>query len=164
MKNKNIKSLFCLLAVIFAACAISCQNNGDIGRYFGTWRLESYTVDGNKVEEVTIDGNTVPTTNVTFSFQNNIVNVVTIIDDYESYYSRFGTWEDEGSTFVLDFTHTDATDTAPGTGQYAAPEWLGMVSDMPMHMALSGTGNKDFTLTWNDPEGSVRVYSLHKTW
>ena len=69
-----------LLALILGAC----QNNGDIGRMFGTWRIDSYLVDGEETDSITADGHKIPVSNVTFSFQNDIVNAVTVLDNYQS--------------------------------------------------------------------------------
>lgn len=157
------KSAFIFITVIFMTLA-GCQNNGDIGRLFGTWALSEYTVNGEKIEELEISRELiVPLSHITFSFQSEVVGIATILDNYNSYDTRFGTWEEDGDTFTFNFTHYDST-YEPGTGKYQAPPWLGMTSDGPMVMKVSDSKSRSFTLTWNDPRGYVRVYKLHKTW
>lgn len=159
---KKTANIFCVLVAFMLLAA--CQNNGDIGKYFGTWRIDSYTLNSEAVGTVEVYGvYEVPVSNCTFSFQNSVVNVVTVLDDYMSNNSVFGSWSEDGDTFTLDFTHVDA-ETPQGTGQYSAPKWLGMVSDEPMVMKISNSLKDSFTLTWTDHDGNVRVYNLHKTW
>ena len=160
---KKINRLFVALVAVIAC--VSCQNDGNIGKYFGSWRFDAYIVDGKEVTELKVGESTiVPLDHVTISFQNNVVNIVTDLDDYLNNYSQFGTWSDEGDTFILDFTHVDASNV-DGISLYNAPAWLGMISDEPMKMTVSDSSSRAFTLTWIDPRSGVkRVYKLHKTW
>lgn len=157
------KFLSIVLTAVMLLAAGSCQNDGNIGRLFGTWCLNYYSVNGERVETITVAEYTIPVDNITFSFQNNIVNVITVYDNYQTYYSSFGTWSEEGDVFTLDFTHKDA-DTEDGKGRYQAPVWIGMISDTKMEMNVSDSKSRSFTLTWTDPQGNVMVYKLHKTW
>lgn len=133
-----------------------CQNDGHIGWLFGVWRVAEYTVDGIPQDNALIGTTTI-------AFQNNVVEVVALTDDYYSTYERFGSWEENGSTLTLDFTHSDDAQ-APGTGSYAAPAWLGMTSSAPMVMTVSDRKGDGFTLTWETPQGITNVYKLRKTW
>lgn len=145
-----------LYIVAFATLLIcgGCQNDGNIGDLFGTWRVDSYERDGAQVE---IRGG------ATFSFQNSVVNAVLTVDDYGTNWSRFGSWEQpDDKTMRLDFTHHD-DNTAVGTGIYAAPEWLGMTSAEVMTMDCTLKGD-DMTWTWTALDGARCVYKLHKTW
>lgn len=152
------KIVWICLAIAFVSAICGCQNNGDIGHLFGTWRVESYTVDGIRPEDPLLS-------DVTISFQSDIVNIVTIVDNYGLSYSQFGTWSEDGDTMTFNFTHFD-NDNPPGKpdSQYNAPDWLGMTSKEPMVMKVSDSKKDSFTLTWHDPEGCVKVYKLHKTW
>lgn len=155
------------IAIVFAAIVAivlgGCQNNGDIGRLFGSWRLDQYLVNGEQVTEVSAYGETVPVKNIVFSFQSSVIKITTNLDDYLSYYSAFGSWKEEGDQFTIDFTHVDAN-TEAGNGQYQAPKWIGLISDVPMVMAVSDSKSKSFTLTWDAPDGTVKTYKLSKTY
>lgn len=147
-----MKRLIYILPLLLAIVLQSCQNDGHIGDIFGTWRVESYTRDGAEMEFG-------PTT---FSFQNNIVDCVLLIDDYGTSWNRFGTWKREGDDFELNFTHSD-NGTSQGCGIYEAPGWLGMTSAEVMIMTVSLKGDK-MSWTWHDPAGALCIYRLHKTW
>lgn len=151
---KTVRHL--ILAVIAAFSMVSCQNDGHIGWLYGVWRVAEFSVNG-EVDNSEIVAQT------TFSFQSNIVQVVTNTDQYGSAQSLFGTWKQDGDNFELNFHNSDSQ-TAPGTGMYAAPWWLGFSSKAPMMMKLSDRKGDHFTLTWTDDEGKVNVYKFRKTW
>lgn len=142
-----IKALTVLVLAI--ACA-GCQNNGDIGYLFGTWRVDSFTADG--VERPEAAARTL------ISFQNDIIMVQELLDDHGTYDNHYGTWSEDGDKMTLDFTHTGES------ADYSAPQWLGWTSDAPMVMQVTGRGPRDVTWTYVSPEGVTNVYKLHKTW
>lgn len=152
--KRNIYINVIAAAVIMLALA-GCQNDGQIGWIFGTWRVEKFTVDG-------VDASTELTVVTTFSFQNNIVQVVAPGDVPGDALALWGTWCEDGESFTLDFTHSDL-ETPSGTGIYGAPWWLMMSSGAPMTMRLSHSRNY-FTLTWISSEGTTNVYEFAKTW
>lgn len=157
--RKPVNLLFFLIIILLTGC----QKDGYIGRLYGTWRLNDYYVNGEKISELSLGGKEIPASNVTFSFQSDIINIMAVVDNYATYYSQFGTYTEEGDVFTLNFTHYDDNNPV-GTDIYAAPKWLGMISDAPMIMKSSENSSRSFTLTWTDPDGNVRVYKLHKTW
>ncbi len=150
-----MKKLANIILLVFAICLSACQNNGDIGDLYGTWRLDSYAVDG--VEQAGFE-----VENTTFSFQNNVVYVVTLKDEHQSHYEQYGTWKDDGNTFTFNFTHSD-NQTSAGEDVYAAPSWLGMTSAEPMVMDVEKRSSSDMVFHWVSPDGAIRVYKLHKT-
>ena len=144
----------CFLACI--ACIVSgCQNDGHIGRLFGVWRVQKFTIDGIEAENTLYKS-------TTFGFQNNIVEVVALDEHPGDALIQWGTWSEEGDNFILNFTHSDSS-TPPATGIYAAPWWLGMSSTAPMSMRVSHKGDT-FTLTWTTDDGTINIYELAKTW
>lgn len=150
-----MKRLTYILIILTAALATACQNNGDIGDLYGSWRLDSYTIDGNLQEGR-------PTQTV-FSFQSTVVNVSLITDEYGGAWQRFGTWSETDSEFIIDFTHHDNSN-APGTGTYQAPEWLNFNSDAPMVLHKYQRSSREMTLSFSDLQGRRHVYILKKTW
>ncbi|MGN0223591.1 MAG: hypothetical protein ACI4AM_06160 [Muribaculaceae bacterium] len=150
-----MKRLTYILIILTAALATACQNNGDIGDLYGSWRVDSYTIDGNLQEGR-------PTQTV-FSFQSTVVNVSLITDEYGGYWQRFGTWSETDTEFIFDFTHHD-NKNAPGTGMYEAPEWLNFTSDAPMVLHKDQRSSREMTLSFSDLQGRRHVYVLKKTW
>lgn len=154
--NLTRRIIYAAVAAIAALAPVSCQNDGYIGRLFGTWRINSYTVDGTPIDEYIVR-------NTTISFQSHIVDVVGVADRWLTSYSRYGTWREERDYLILDFTHSDSV-TDSGTGLYRAPEWLGMSSAAPMAMKITDSRSDSFTLTWTNDSGAVNEYRLEKTW
>lgn len=140
--------------MLLAAFASSCrQDNGYIGEYYGTWKIEYYSIDGVKQENEMIS-------HTTISFQNATVVIQCVEDKYMSEDTRYGTWEELGNDFILNYTHYDEI-RDPGTYLYAAPQWLGMTSEAPMVMTKERINSRTFILTWNSPNG-IKQYKLVK--
>lgn len=96
-----------LLAGIIACLTLSgcMQHNGDIGDWFGTWKLESITIDGTLNADY--QGN------IFFQFQTDKVRIVAI--DLELPATRtecFGMWTESDRTLTIDLSYT--SDSNPG--------------------------------------------------
>lgn len=150
-----MKRITYILFILAAVLASACQNNGNIGDLFGSWRVDSYTIDGQLQEGM-------PTQTV-FSFQSSVISVVLLTDEYGGTYKRFGTWSETDSEFVFDFTHHDNAN-AQGTGLYQAPEWLNFTSDAPMVLRKEQMASRSMTLSFTDAQNHRHVYVLKKTW
>lgn len=140
------------ITILLALVASSCQNDGYIGDIFGTWKVESVSLDGQPAAL------RFPTT---FSFQNSVVEVVALTDDYMGNSQRFGSWERNAESITLNFTHHDDSRPA-GTSIYEAPAWLGMSSDTKIQMTCTISG-RSMDWTWHSPAG-VYNYKLVKAW
>lgn len=150
MMKKLIFTFF--IAVVLCGCRF---NNGDIGDFFGSWLLESMTVDGAEPED--FDGES-----TYWEFQNNIIRI-SRVSSYLDIESRWGTWIDDGSQLFLDFTHyEDGVD--PGSGQYRAPEWLDMPQNEVIALTFEKRASRRMTLWRTDALGRRVVYSLRKIW
>lgn len=150
MRHRLIILLLPLL--MFCSCRV---NNGDIGDFFGSWLMESMTVDG----EVPDDFNPELTY---WEFQNNLVSISRVEFMYDKE-SRWGTWSEDGNHLLLNYTHY-SQGLNPGTGQYTAPEWLGFPPNSVISLTFVTRSSKRMSLTWTDYEGHVYVYSLRKIW
>ncbi len=150
--------LYYFIAIVSILSLGSCQNNGYIGWIFGVWRVESYTVDGQRQDSEMIR-------NATFGFQNNIVNVVTYTDaeTLSDQIDNYGTWREDGEWFEFNFSHSDYNNP-PNTGIYSVPYWLGFVSGEVMRMKIVERKGNTFKLQWQDPDGKLREYKFEKTW
>lgn len=152
MKTARILTVALLLAVLTLGCT---QDNGYIGRIFGSWRLTSMTLDGEPVAA--------PAGSETFwSFQGKIV-MVTLQTEAHEYTKQYGTFERmDGNILRVDFSH-HSDDVAPGTGGYAAPQWMGFPASGIFDLREAKNGKSGLVLTWTAPEG-VYIYKFTKTW
>ncbi len=142
-----------LMIALISIVAAACSGNDTPNNMFGVWRIDSYEIN-DSVQSGLCDS-------TTFSFQSNIVNVVVLVDEYQTYYSSIGTWNIDGNKFLLNFTHHD-NQNEPGTSIYAAPTWLGMSSDTIMVMDIVSHNTAKMTLKWLAPDDKTRTYKLHK--
>lgn len=140
-----IKNL--MLAVIVLTLGGCMQHNGDIGDWFGTWKLEAMTIDG--AEDPSYEGN------IFFKFQTGLVSMVEVYP-YQEYTDRFGTWQEVGSTLILDFGYTsdnkEAFTPLPAT-RLAADENL---------LNIDHKSSRSMRWTLHKPDGSTITYSLKK--
>lgn len=149
-----MKKLILILSAVLTLCA--CRvNNGDIGDFFGSWLVESLTVDGVTPEDFDNESSY-------WEFQNNIIKVTYVSDRLETE-GRWGTWTDEGQHLLLDFTHYE-NGVEPGTGQYKAPEWLYMPQGRVIDLTFASRSSKRMKLWFTDSEGARIEYSLRKIW
>lgn len=146
--NRYIYTAF--TALLLALLLGACQNDGHIGYLYGTWRVDSYTVDG-----VTADTDWAVTT---LSFQSDIIMVETVHDEYGTYSSFFGSWTEQDDLMIIDFDHVN------DNGPTQAPPALGWTNAGPMEMRVSDRSGRRVTWTYTDAAGAVHVYRLHKTY
>ena len=152
-----MKRILFILSIMFAV--VSCQNDGHIGRLFGTWQLAQMTENGETPEAFT-PGET------TWSFQNNIVYITKELPHMERIL-RVGTWAESNADGhkYLELDYTQSTDEyAPGTGPYRAPEWLGFPENKVIRLEYVKDSSREMVLTWTSDEGLVYIYTLKKTW
>lgn len=92
-----LNRLFLLpLLLLAAGCT---QNDGDIGRWFGFWRLESITVDSTTDDAY--QGN------ITWAFQADIIEIDIMLPGHVRD-NGYGTWsaDPDGNAITINFTHT----------------------------------------------------------
>ncbi len=141
-----------LLTVLLSACRV---NNGDIGDFFGSWLVESLTVDGVVPDDFNDETSF-------WEFQNNIIKV-SYIENLDELDRRWGTWAEDDNSLLLDFTHYE-NGVEPGTQHYQAPEWLYMPQGVVIDLTFVSRGSHHMTLAWTDASGCRIVYSLRKIW
>ncbi len=166
MKKQSAIRRFVPILFFFILGLAGCRvNNGDIGPLYGTWNIESVTVDGVEYEDWRTE--THPWTTV--EFQNNICMFKQAFEPND-YLVRVCTWSwlngtsTENSVLVLDFNHSDDANP-PGTGIYAAPSWLLLSDMMKCEMMVDWSGH-DRRMKWTtvNSEGRKLVYRLRQTW
>lgn len=140
-----IKNL--MLAVVALALGGCMQHNGYIGDWFGTWKVESITVDGSREPDYA--------GNLFFQFQSDIVRMVEV-GACQSYSDRFGSWEEEGSTLVLDFSYK-----ADVSGPFIPLPASHLDRDRNLlHIDSKSSRNMQWTL--DKPDGTTITYTLKK--
>ena len=159
MKIKSINPVYrvFLIAVIYC-CLTSCtRNNGDIGPWFGSWRLDEITIDGEQSDEYA--------GNIVWKFQNNVFEMVKIlINDYtHGYEVCYATWSEHDEYMLIDFQHHD---------DVYQPDWDGRYKPFAeTHLPVNGvaelkiesqTGSR-VQLTYQSPtDGKTYCYKLSK--
>lgn len=150
-----MRTLITKLVFGLAACLTlsGCmQHNGNIGDWFGTWKLETITVNG--AEDRSYQGN------IFFQFQTDIVRIVQV-DVSAPTPGRtecFGRWEENDGILTLDFSYS-----AEGINHFTPmPETL---LDKGINLlTIDSQTSKKMRLTGekNDPAQTV-VYTFRKS-
>lgn len=146
-----MRALSLKLLVLAALCLTGCmQHNGDIGYWFGTWHLESISVNGT--DDPLYEGN------FFFQFQTDKVRLSRISTTYPELLDEcFGRWAQTDNTLTLDFSYTSAS------GSYWTP-WAGTYLAKGVNVLNINTlTSKRLVLTLNDPDSDKTiVYTLRK--
>lgn len=138
------KILIISAAVLLLALATGCtQNNGHIGDLFGSWALESSTLDGAAVSEVT---------STTISFQGSIVQFNCIYNEFELS-SIFGQWSRSDNQLTLVFN----------SGSGATPGWMG-IAESPAVITLERLTSSEMIWVYTAPGGEIYRYRFGRTW
>lgn len=151
--SKIRASLTVATTLLFALFAGGCtRNNGDIGVWFGMWRLVAIDVDGVPSQDYRIP--------MMWKFQSSIVNMVEVYEhDYPV--THFATWRElPDRRLEINFGHSDA-ETPPGTGEFAPPR----VTHLPVGIAVLDIvrlTNRQMTLTYHAPNGTLYTYRLDR--
>ncbi len=96
---KHLITYFWILvaAMAFGSCT---HNGGDIGVWFGTWTIESVTVDGTAVPDPA-------GAHYSVQFQGKIVLVRLVDDRHDPYTATYGNWAEDGDQMQWLFPEED---------------------------------------------------------
>lgn len=153
--NPNIRNIKLLVISILFGATLICgctQNNGHLGLLFGSWSLVEITEDRVPVE---LEDETV------FSFQNEIVRVVRLVDPPYSSVTKFGNFTHTGGRLTLMF---QPEPTQSGSYMYMTPDWLYFPkgeSTLTFEVRKLTGSKMELSL---DSEGRIMIYSFEKTW
>jgi hypothetical protein len=93
---RNLKYIL-LPALLTLSILTSCtHNNGDIGIWFGSWKVESITVDGTNVADYK--------GNIFFMFQSNVFNMREVDETLHERIDEFANWEDNDATITINYS------------------------------------------------------------
>lgn len=150
------KALHIIAILALTAIAGSCtHNNGDIGPWFGEWKLTAIEIDGTP--------DAAYKENIFWAFQTSVIEMIQVdpvTANVSNYGQRWGTWSQDGNTLTLNFTHHDDS-AAEGSGKYTpypATHLPGGVSKLDI-IKLSGS---EIKLSYTAEDGKVYRYSLKK--
>ena len=140
-----------IIVGLFASC---CRNGGDIGFLWGTWKLESIEINGERDLQYQ--------QNCFWKFQQNVICIEAVNDESHERTDHFGTWEliDNGSKLVLYFNHKD-DGTPESTGVYSPPSDIYINQKITM-LELNRLKGDAFIANYLDSAGTLFVYLLIK--
>lgn len=142
-----------MLLAITCSLASCTHNNGDIGHWFGTWKLEKIEVDGVPQEDYK--------GNIIWKFQSDIVWMGVVNDAEHTVTNSFGTWTCFEDILTLNFSYSDNNFPNPGTGQYAPPAQTLIPSGIT-EMTVLQLSSSRIKLLYKRSDGSAVTYSLSR--
>ncbi|MDE7347771.1 MAG: lipocalin-like domain-containing protein [Muribaculaceae bacterium] len=148
-----MKKIYSALIVLSFMLLCGCtQYNGHIGPVFGSWSLVAMTEDG---VPIALEDETV------FSFQNEVVQVVKLVNPPFSVLTRYGNFKIEDDVMTLRF---QSAPTSSDSYMYMAPDWLHFPQDASqIRLEVRKLNGSEMTLNL-DSEGKTIGYSFKKTW
>lgn len=158
--RRIINHIALLAAVVVTAVASlgSCtQNNGDIGPWFGFWRMTSITIGAQPVEGYEPEG----PGSLQWSFQGNVVFINTL-GPHNSYRESVATWSATATCLTLDYTH--GAGQGDDTYLYTPPAILKISTDRPTEFTIVSLTSRDMTLRRTLDDGSVMECQLKKAY
>lgn len=144
-----------LLATLCAGTSGCNSNNGDIGPWYGHWKLTKILVNGEA--DAQYDGN------IFWAFQNSVVMMTEVNSDI-SFNNRWGSWQQQGDELTLDFTHHDDQSTAdPATDWRYTPPAATHLTKGINKLHIDKLKDSEIVLTYHSPDGNAYTYYL-KPW
>ena len=113
MRN-YIRYIFSAILIVIAASGCT-RNDGDIGPWFGQWKLVALSQGGAPVADYQ--------DNIFFSFQSNVFQIITVKGEFDRSIC-WANWTDGGSTVTIDFAHRE-DGSAEIDWNYTPPAILG---------------------------------------
>ncbi len=154
MKTRSILTLaiVLLISLLSASCT---QNNGHIGKLFGSWSLTEMTCDG---EQLTLPSGS---TGGIMSFQGAVVRF-NLLFGPETHDVSVATWSQLDETITFNFNHS-ADGIPTGTGGYAPIAWLHF-SELTETVNVTELSNSHLYFWRQDKDGHIYNYKFDRTW
>ena len=152
--------MLCVLLSAIGLLTSGCvTNNGDIGRLYGVWVLDSMEVDGEPYDGWRREGYT----SSFFQFQNDICYVTRTNDMYDvQNVACTWKWVKEETLIDLNFTHTDNAEPEPGNLRYGPPLWLLLTDPGVYTFGVDWVTDKKMIWTTENSRGQKLTYHLSK--
>ncbi len=138
------KALYTILSTIALLFATGCMhNNGDIGPWFGQWKIERIEKDGATIEDYKGDG--------FLRFQSETIAVVKTYESENKITTNWGNWV-EGDGY-MDVVMKEFNNRSDG-GMFYLPE--------KFRFNIIKRDGKDKILSVTNDDGAVYTYYLKK--
>lgn len=144
-----------MAAAVLIAVTACTQNNGNIGHLFGSWVLQSATLNGEFYP--------MPSgTHTYWSFQADIIRII-LEEEHHVAGSSYGTFQELPHGIMrVNFTYSDNSNPE-GSGIYSAPLWMGFPASGVFDLTVSGSGDR-LDITYIKSPSEVFIYKFSKTW
>ena len=148
------KILFAIAATaIIAACT---HNDGNIGDWFGAWKLREITINGTP--DAAYGGN------MFWKFQSATIEIC-VLDEYHGRTDSWGSWEEvtssSGKVLRLNFTHSD-NDHPVGSSKYSPPKVTHLPAATISDLDVLQLNSKNLHLRYVAPDATVYEYTFTK--
>lgn len=143
MKKSLLYISLLMVVLVLGSCT---RNHGDIGIWFGTWRVESITRSGDMYQyigPIDIEGD------YFFQFQSKVFRV-SLVSDHDQSVESYGTWDEHDGKMTIDFPDASVF--------YIVMPGLEAHNDF----AITTTSSKEVTFTKTDATGTTFAYRLKK--
>jgi len=149
MRNASTYILTLLLTLILQSCT---HNNGDIGPYFGTWKLSAIEVDGSNMDSYK--------GNIFWQFQAEVFCMREVLPNHDTNVC-WGSWKEASDGILeLNFTHSD--DSHPAGSTYYSPFIITGLQPAVNRLDIKSKSGTRLTLSYIDSEGKSYTYRLIK--
>lgn len=149
---KTLIRLFLLIAI--AALPQACvHNDGNIGDWFGTWRLESIKINGTPDAGYN--------QYIIWKFQSDMVLMVEADDVLHEKDEHFGTWRQEGDILELNYSYNNEGSTVQAP-TYTPPASTHLPAGISV-LSIIKLSKGEIQLLYTSPEtGDEYFYTLKK--
>lgn len=135
-------------------CTGCTHNNGDIGPWFGTWKLNAITIDGD------LDQAYAANSNMVWKFQSSVIEMQEIMPMHTTS-DHFGTWrQTSDKTVEMSFIYHDSNN--PDGGEYYTPPAASHLPRGTFVMDILQLSSGGMRLRYTSDNGTVYTYSLKK--
>ncbi len=147
---ETIKPVILLLVAGISALVIGCtHNDGDIGGYFGTWKLEEITADGEEVAEYGKD--------IFWQFQSTVF-CMRMVQENHNQETRWGTWYEDSGFLYIDFSHSETEES----GTKYAPFPITHFETALNRLEIMNFSKRRMTVELVGTDGVIYRYKLKK--
>lgn len=153
-----MRHTFNIILAVMAFLLVGCtHNNGNIGPFFGQWKISEITIDGEK--DAAYEGN------VFWSFQSSTIEMQKADESQlTDAVTSWGSWSREKETnhdvLILDFTHSD--DTHAVGDPYYSPLKETHLPNGILRLYITSSSGSTMQLSYTADDGKVYKYSLVK--
>lgn len=146
--NKIIKAL---LPIFILSIFSSCQNNGNIGDWYGMWKLQSITIDG--VDDPEYEPN------VFWKFQTGVIQMVRYSETSGS--TGTGTWKEKNGILELTYEYSDNSNPE-ASRKYSTLSGMHLPATGVIPLEITKKPSSSMILTYRAEDGTNYVYTFKK--